>query len=55
MTHEKLRLTTAAMGKPETKVADLCKELDVTHQTLYRYVAPDGALRENGRKFLKKS
>jgi len=27
MTNAKLRLAAAAMGKPETKVGDLCKEL----------------------------
>ncbi|TXL12893.1 resolvase [Methylococcaceae bacterium HT4] len=55
MTHAKLRLAAAAMGKPETKVSDLCKEIGITRQTLYRYVAPDGSLRESGKKVLKKS
>ena len=55
MTHAKLRLAAAAMGKPETKVGDLCKEIGVTRQTLYRYVAPDGSLRESGKKLLKKA
>ncbi len=36
MTLAKLRLAQAAMGKPETKVADLCEELDITRQILYR-------------------
>jgi hypothetical protein len=31
----KVRLAMAAMGKPKTKVADLCRELGVTRQTLY--------------------
>jgi DNA invertase Pin-like site-specific DNA recombinase len=52
MTASKLRLVMAAMGKPETNVGKLCKELGVTRQTLYRHVAPDGALREDGRKLL---
>ncbi|MBV8142116.1 MAG: helix-turn-helix domain-containing protein [Verrucomicrobia bacterium] len=34
------------MGQPKTKVADLCRELGVTRQTLYRHVSPQGALRE---------
>ena len=38
----------AAMGQPKTKVADLCRELGVTRQTLYRHVSPAGALREDG-------
>jgi DNA invertase Pin-like site-specific DNA recombinase len=44
MTAAKVRLAMAAMGKPETKVADLCRELGITRQTLYRHVGPDGAL-----------
>jgi len=55
MTHAKLRLAAAAMGKPETKVGSLCKEIGITRQTLYRYVAPDGSLRESGKKLLKKA
>lgn len=42
MTPAKLRLAPAAMGKPETKVSELCAELGVTRQTLHRHVTPDG-------------
>ncbi len=52
MTSAKLRLAQAAMGKPETKIADLCAELGVTRQTLYRHVAPTGDLRPDGEKLL---
>jgi DNA invertase Pin-like site-specific DNA recombinase len=52
MTPAKLRLAMAAMGKPETKVGQLCKELGVSRQTLYRHVAPDGTLRDDGQKLL---
>jgi DNA invertase Pin-like site-specific DNA recombinase len=54
MTQAKSRLAMASMGKPETKVNDLCKELGITRQTLYRHIAPDGVLREDGEKLLKK-
>jgi len=53
MTVAKVRLAMAAMGKPKTNVADLCRELGVTRQTLYRHVSPAGNLREDGRKLLK--
>lgn len=53
MTAAKLRLAMAAMGQPETKVGDLCNELGITRQTLYRHVAPDGKLRDGGKKLLK--
>src|SRR5947209_1479044 len=42
MTVPKLRLAMAAMGKPETSVGALCAEFQITRQTLYRHVAPDG-------------
>jgi len=53
MTTAKLRLAQAAMGKPETKVAELCAELGVTRQTLYRHVTPAGELRPDGEKLLR--
>jgi DNA invertase Pin-like site-specific DNA recombinase len=40
MTPAKLRLAQAAMAKRDTKVSDLCTELGVTRQTLYRFVGP---------------
>ncbi len=52
MTTAKLRLARAAMGQPETKVADLCVELGITRQTLYRFVGPKGELRADGEKLL---
>ena len=52
MTPAKLRLAMVAMGKPETRVAELCKELGITRQTLYRHVGPTGQLRNDGQKLL---
>ena len=54
MTSAKLRLAQAAMGQPETKVGELCAELGVTRQTLYRHVDPKGALRPDGQKLLQR-
>ncbi len=34
-------------------MADLCSELGITRQTLYRRVAPDGALRKDGLKVVE--
>ncbi len=53
MTAAKLRLAQVAMENKETKISELCKELGITRQTLYRHVAPDGALRNDGKKLLK--
>ena len=52
MTAAKVRLAMAAMGQPETIVGDLCKELGVTRQTLYRHVSPKGELRPDGMKLI---
>jgi DNA invertase Pin-like site-specific DNA recombinase len=53
MTAAKVRMAAAAMGLPETKISDLCAELDVTRQTLYRHVGPDGRIRAAGRKLIE--
>ena len=55
MTPAKLRLAQAAMAQPETKVSDLCDELGVSRQTLYRFVDPTGRLRADGTKLLAAS
>src|SRR4051812_29447013 len=54
MTPAKLRLAQAAMGRPDTNVSELCEELGVSRMTLYRHVAPDGELRDAGRKLLER-
>jgi DNA-binding phage protein len=53
MTAAKVRLAMAAMGKPETKVSQLCEEIKISRQTLYRHVSSDGSLRSDGEKLLK--
>lgn len=53
MTPAKLRLAIASMGATQTHVGNLCRELGITRQTLYRYVSPHGDIREDGKKLLK--
>jgi DNA invertase Pin-like site-specific DNA recombinase len=53
MTAAKVRLAMASMGQKETRVADLCNELGITRQTLYRHVAPNGALRKDGLRVVE--
>lgn len=55
MTPAKVRLAMASMGQPGSKVGELCEELGITRQTLYRHVSPTGELRSDGRKLLKKA
>jgi DNA invertase Pin-like site-specific DNA recombinase len=54
MTPAKLRLAQAALGKRGTIVSDLCRELGVSSQTLYRHVSPSGELRDDGKKIIGK-
>ncbi len=52
MTQEKSRLTMASLGQLETKIGPLCEELGITKQTIYRHLAPNGELRQDGKKLL---
>jgi DNA invertase Pin-like site-specific DNA recombinase len=52
LTRAQVRLAQAAMASRDTPVADLCRELGITPVTLYRYVGPDGSLRDHGRRVL---
>ncbi|MEY3238034.1 MAG: hypothetical protein RI883_2135 [Bacteroidota bacterium] len=54
MTPTKLSLAQGALDKPGTKISELCKELGITRQTLYRHVSPKGELREDGHKLIAK-
>lgn len=52
MTPAKVRLARALMGQPGTSGTELCKELGITRQTLYRHVSPIGEVRPDGQKVL---
>ena len=52
MTKSKLKIAMNSMQNSNTNVAELCRELAVTRQTLYRHLAPDGTLRNDGKKVL---
>ncbi|MCP4473358.1 MAG: recombinase family protein [Gammaproteobacteria bacterium] len=52
LTKSQIRLAQAAMGKKETVVSHLCQELGITRPTLYRYIAPDGTLRDQSKSLL---
>ena len=54
LTKSKVRFAQIAMKNRETKISDLCLELGgITKQTLYRYVSPNGELREYGKRVLE--
>lgn len=50
MTPAKVRLAMASMGQADANVSELCNELGVSRQTLYRHVSPTGELRPDGTK-----
>jgi len=52
LTKAQVYLAQSAMGKEETRVSNLCSELGITRATLYRYISPDGLLREHGESVL---
>ena len=52
LTKAQVRMAQAAMASRDTSVSDLCKELGVTPVTLYRYVDPNGNLRDHGKRVL---
>ncbi|MBD1205469.1 MAG: recombinase family protein [Rhodobacteraceae bacterium] len=52
LTKAQVRLAQAAMSNRDTSVAQLAKELGVKPVTIYRYVGPNGELRDNGRRVL---
>jgi len=55
MTKAQVRLAQASMKEEGVSVGELCKELDITRTTLYRYVAPGGKLRKNGERVFASS
>lgn len=41
------------MKDQDTKVSELCKEIGISSSTLYRYVSPNGELRDYAKKVLE--
>ena len=52
LTKAQVRMAQAAMANRDTSVSELCKELGVKPVTLYRYVDPNGDLRDYGKRVL---
>ncbi len=52
LTKAQVRMAQAAMANRDTSVSELCAELGVRPVTLYRYVDPQGNLRDHGRRVL---
>ena len=52
MTKTKLNIARNALKNRDTKINELCDELKITRYTLYRYLSPEGELRDYARKLL---
>ena len=52
LSRAQVRRTQAAMAHRDTSVSQLCRELGIKPATLYRYVGPQGQLRQQGVKVL---
>jgi DNA invertase Pin-like site-specific DNA recombinase len=52
LTKAQVRAIQAAMAHRETSVSELCRELGITPVTLYRYVDPQGNLRDHGKRVI---
>lgn len=52
MTIGNLKIAVSQLKDPKTNIRELCKTLQITPPTLYRYVSPDGTLREEGQKLI---
>lgn len=50
MDEETLRLASALMRDPAISIKDICKQLGVSRSTLYRYLRPDGSLKQQAVK-----
>jgi len=50
LTKAQVRLAQAAMVERDTSVSALCVELGIQRATLYRYVGPNGELRDYGKR-----
>ncbi|WP_422802449.1 addiction module antidote protein [Sulfitobacter pontiacus] len=52
LTKAQVRMAQVAMANRDTSISELCKKLDVKPVTLYRYVDPEGNLRDYGKRVL---
>ena len=54
LTKAQVRLAEASMKNRDTSVTELCKELKITRATLYKYISPNGKLRDYAKRVLEK-
>lgn len=52
LTKHQVKLAQASMKDRNTNVSELCKELNISRPTLYRYISPNGELRPYAQEVL---
>ena len=52
LTRSQVRLAQASMKNRDCSVSELCRELGISRQALYKYIGPDGELREHAERVL---
>lgn len=53
LTKSQVRLAQISMKNRDCSVSELCDELRISRQALYKYVSPDGELRKHGNQVLE--
>lgn len=53
LTKSQIRFISTTMKDKDTNVSELCKEIGISSSTLYRYVSPNGELRDYAKKVLE--
>ena len=53
LTKSQVRLAEASMKNRDTSVKELCAELGITRPTLYKYIGPNGELRDFAKRVLE--
>ena len=53
LSKEDVKLAAEMMANPDYSTRAICERFDISRPTLYRYVGPDGDLREKGRELMR--
>ncbi|MCG8476774.1 MAG: helix-turn-helix domain-containing protein [Cytophagales bacterium] len=52
MTKAKIRFALASMKEADTGIQELCREMNISKTTLYRYVTKTGEITKEGKRVL---
>jgi DNA invertase Pin-like site-specific DNA recombinase len=55
MTPQKIRMAAEQMKDRNVNVTELCSTFNITRQTLYRYISPEGEIRQEGKDLIERT